>query len=58
MPKGTQKKLDEFDTEANALVTSRCRFRMVRRKRNYVIRVLNYKPVWNIVMCPVLLNQS
>ena len=57
MPKGTQRKLDEFDAEANALVasgpsfvTSRCRFRMVRRKRNYVIRVLNYKPVWNIVM--------
>jgi hypothetical protein len=50
MPKGTQKKLNEFDTEANALVTSRCRFRMVRRKRNYVIRFLNYKPVWNIVM--------
>ena len=47
MPKGTQKKLDEFDTEANALHAARCRFRMVRRERNYVIRVLDYKPVWD-----------
>ena len=50
MQKGSQKKLDEFDTVANALVTSRCRFRMVRRKRNYVIRGLDDKPAWNIVI--------
>ena len=45
--KERSRRLDEFDNEANALVTSRCRFRMVKRERNYVIRVLDYKPVWD-----------
>jgi len=49
MPRGTQKKLDEFGVEAGTLsaLGKNCRFRMVRRKRNFVIRILDYKPVWD-----------